>query len=187
MGPASPGHGAAGPGSHSGVVALRTSTPGKQPKDGVGCGGHTAVPGGGTRLPHTKSFPAEHPHTAPLGATSWVPRGTNSGPLCWPPRTCLAIVTGLCWNLREGRGGHQGPWLSPASRAVPWGRVAAWGRGQVEGRARCVEEVLTHLGCALQVAQMASALCWVVEALRGSGLGSEEGAPTLGEWVAVLP
>lgn len=40
------------------------------------------------------------------------------------------------------------------------------------------------LGRALQVAQTASAVCWIVEALRGSGLGSKEGAPTLGEWAA---
>ncbi|XP_011374673.1 transient receptor potential cation channel subfamily M member 2 [Pteropus vampyrus] len=40
-----------------------------------------------------------------------------------------------------------------------------------------VEQRLASLE--VQVAQMASALCWVVEALRGSGLGSEEGAPTL--------
>ncbi|ELK03576.1 Transient receptor potential cation channel subfamily M member 2 [Pteropus alecto] len=40
-----------------------------------------------------------------------------------------------------------------------------------------VEQRLASLE--VQVAQMASALSWVVEALRGSGLGSEEGAPTL--------
>lgn len=59
----------------------------------------------------------------------------------------------------------------------------------MEGWACCVGEVLTHLSRerALQVAQTASAVRWIVEALRGSGLGSEEGAPTLGEWAAMLP
>lgn len=38
---------------------------------------------------------------------------------------------------------------------------------------------------AFQVAQTATALHWIVKALRDSGFGSEEGVPTLGEWVAV--
>lgn len=48
-------------------------------------------------------------------------------------------------------------------------------------------QVLTKscLGRAFQVAQTARALHWIVKALRDSGFGSEEGVPTLGEWVAV--
>ena len=38
---------------------------------------------------------------------------------------------------------------------------------------------------AFQVAQTATALHWIVKALRDSGFGSEEGVPTLGEWVAM--
>lgn len=38
---------------------------------------------------------------------------------------------------------------------------------------------------AFQVAQIATALHWIVKALRDSDFGSEEGVPTLGKWVAV--
>lgn len=41
-------------------------------------------------------------------------------------------------------------------------------------------------GASWQVAQTARALHWVVKTLRDSGFGSDEGAPSLGEWVAVL-
>ena len=33
-----------------------------------------------------------------------------------------------------------------------------------------------------QVAQTTQALHWIMKTLRDGGLGSEEGAPTLGEW-----
>lgn len=49
-------------------------------------------------------------------------------------------------------------------------------------RAPIAQSCFTHV---FQVAQTATALHWIVKALRDSGFGSEEGVPTLGEWVAV--